>query len=309
MPSENCTKDIHLNVINRLGSVEHYYHFLLGFLVPLIVWDTRERKCKSNKVYIRSCGIMDQLLVDAGIVGLEFVDKVVHEDQSSKTSLFSECSFVDKLGYDTSKYYSYADFSAASQILNKSLANEILAYLGEFDAGISAEEPVIVMIDRAPSDPFYLSEACENEGSGASRRSISNFEELSLQVSLNYKNVMSVTLEGRPLAYQIALFKSAGIVIAQHGAAMANLIWCSPGTSLIEIYPSDLRRDIKRGDFFRNLAHCMNLNYRRLKQKSSHSCVDSDLLLRLIGATIKNKQSYFEKLTSRAAYYFQSFGI
>ena len=30
---------VHLSVVNHLGSVQHYYHFMMGFVVPLIhIW-------------------------------------------------------------------------------------------------------------------------------------------------------------------------------------------------------------------------------------------------------------------------------
>jgi len=41
-----------------------------------------------------------------------------------------------------------------------------------------------------------------------------------------------------PIARQIALFRQAEIVVAPHGAGLAHIAWCKPGTRIIEFFPS-----------------------------------------------------------------------
>jgi capsular polysaccharide biosynthesis protein len=48
----------------------------------------------------------------------------------------------------------------------------------------------------------------------------------------------SVYLEGMSVADQIRLFQSAEFVISPHGAGLANLLFCEPGTKVIELMPS-----------------------------------------------------------------------
>src|SRR5690606_4541559 len=50
-------------------------------------------------------------------------------------------------------------------------------------------------------------------------------------------NVRIYTLEDMPFAEQVGLFYSAGAVIAPHGASLANLAFCRPGTQVLEIFP------------------------------------------------------------------------
>jgi capsular polysaccharide biosynthesis protein len=40
------------------------------------------------------------------------------------------------------------------------------------------------------------------------------------------------------VADQIRAFAEADVIVALHGAALANLVFCSPGASLIELFPS-----------------------------------------------------------------------
>ncbi len=61
-------------------------------------------------------------------------------------------------------------------------------------------------------------------------------------------------LEKMPLAEQIALFQQADCIIAAHGTGLMNLIFCKPGTTVIEIYQG-------RSDCcFYYLAQIMKLN-------------------------------------------------
>ena len=46
-----------------------------------------------------------------------------------------------------------------------------------------------------------------------------------------------VTLEALTVREQAALFASATVVIAPHGGGLTNLVFCSPGTTVIEIFP------------------------------------------------------------------------
>ena len=44
------------------------------------------------------------------------------------------------------------------------------------------------------------------------------------------------------LKEQIEAFQSARVIVAPHGEALANLVFCQPGTLVIELFPSNLVR-------------------------------------------------------------------
>ena len=46
----------------------------------------------------------------------------------------------------------------------------------------------------------------------------------------------SITMEGRPVEEQVELFASAEVIIALHGAALANIVFCQSGTNILEIF-------------------------------------------------------------------------
>ena len=62
--------------------------------------------------------------------------------------------------------------------------------------------------------------------------------EKSFMPSLEALGFQRAVLGELPIAQQVALFKNAEIVIAPHGAGLAHIAWCKPGTKIIEFFPS-----------------------------------------------------------------------
>jgi capsular polysaccharide biosynthesis protein len=64
-------------------------------------------------------------------------------------------------------------------------------------------------------------------------------DEDSLLAMLEPLGITCITLTGRPLDEQIELFSRAEIVIGPHGGGLSNLVWCRPGTAVVELYADD----------------------------------------------------------------------
>lgn len=67
-------------------------------------------------------------------------------------------------------------------------------------------------------------------------RTIHNFEQV--QAFLARYEFETVYLEGKSVLDQILLFQSAQFVVGAHGAGLSNLLFCEPGTKVIEFMPS-----------------------------------------------------------------------
>jgi capsular polysaccharide biosynthesis protein len=65
-----------------------------------------------------------------------------------------------------------------------------------------------------------------------------------------------VTLTGMSLDEQIETFATARLIVAQHGGGLANLVYCRPGTTVLELNPSHYINNC----FFR-LAQLFDLSY------------------------------------------------
>ena len=101
--------------------------------------------------------------------------------------------------------------------------------------------PRILLMQRAALDPFYVTQESEVRSSGAQRRSIPNLHAGAAVVTQVHDNLLTAALEKLQLADQMALFSVVDIVIAQHGAALGNMLWMRRGTYVIEIATRRLR--------------------------------------------------------------------
>jgi capsular polysaccharide biosynthesis protein len=77
-------------------------------------------------------------------------------------------------------------------------------------------------------DRIYISRAHTN------CRKIIN--ETELMKSLSKLGFRSIFLESMSVAEQAMLFSAAKVVVAPHGAGLTNLVFCNPGTKVIEIF-------------------------------------------------------------------------
>lgn len=102
-----------------------------------------------------------------------------------------------------------------------------------------------------PSRRLYISRA------DAKWRKVLNENEL--VGKLTPLGVEPVVLGGMKMKDQIALFQQAELIVAPHGAGLANLAFCQPATKVVEIYAHRFIRE----EYGRQCA-LLDLNYRPL---------------------------------------------
>jgi hypothetical protein len=89
---------------------------------------------------------------------------------------------------------------------------------------------------------------------GAVTRRIQNSDEL----LLNLKGWETVVLEKMSIREQIKTFAEASHVVAAHGAGLTNLLWCQPGTKVLEIsQKSQIPKKV-----YPLLSHHLNLEHK-----------------------------------------------
>lgn len=274
---------------NALGSHQHYFHLLLGNLVPLL--GTPSLRPVLRSLVFPDAGPLTPLLQSYGISVVPFAEyKSLAIRHGFPPTLFTVNRFgrevIDKsaLGlldirvntmsarcvrlfpHDHPRLYPRGLTTVAANALR-------LHGLAAAD-GFSAPAPAVVFVTRKPQDSFYddANQGCEMPTAGAARRSIPNADELCRALA-TLADVAVVSLEGRPLVEQMRIFATARLVVAQHGAALANLVFCRPGTKVLEIFP--------RGSWncFQPLAETFQLAYHRLPTAGPHDAVDVDAFL------------------------------
>lgn len=138
-------------------------------------------------------------------------------------------------------------------------------------------------------------------GSGASRvylsrsgrRVVTNEDRvIALLASYGFE---SVDDRPRPVEEQIGLFRRASVIVAPHGAALANLTWSAPGTLLIELLPA--RYPPGPESDYKSLCSMLGLRYQALTERdgeggSRHwTAVDDDITVDLtaLGRTLEEQ--------------------
>lgn len=278
--------ELHLTIKNHGGSMEHFHHFLLGFFVPLICHAKASwQNPKYRTVLIRSCGPMDGIIRQLKSPKLRLVDKLEHREMGEGRSRLGavlrglafgsgDRRYMDLRGFDYPVVYNARAFAAAQAGLEDLLGREIARARAGLEAKFPRRTPKIIAIDRGEADPFYLSAVAEAKQAGTLRRSIPNHRQIVDELSNKLGFVLSQKMEGMPLAEQIALFSSADMVVAQHGAALSNLIWAKPGAKVVEIMPRTMPRETQDVGFFSHLAVCKKLKHCFVGQDHDHAPVD-----------------------------------
>lgn len=92
-------------------------------------------------------------------------------------------------------------------------------------------------------------------------RKISDFQ--NLEELLIEKGFTSLSPENLELSQQISLFRNADILVSQGGAALTSLLFCRPGTSIIELLPWGVREY----PFWESFAKQLNLRHKTVISK------------------------------------------
>ncbi len=244
------------------GSVEHYYHFMLGYFVPLAQWVDRTG---ATEVTVRDCGPMTtwfDLLrprVDIEIIAPGMMLKRVigrHQPMAVMPPLDNPMLFDGP-------------------------AMRLLADRLRASAGITpAAGAGIVVTDRGPTPKHYAVATAEVRTTGSERRSVPNMAEIARRL----ESVGPVArVDGADLAprEQIEVFSSAGVLVGQHGAGLANMLWMAPGSTVVEILPP-----VGEGvwELFGDLADALGLSYARVLQESMHADVDAAAVVAAVGS-------------------------
>ncbi|MFD2369940.1 glycosyltransferase family 61 protein [Brevibacillus sp. GCM10020057] len=109
-------------------------------------------------------------------------------------------------------------------------------------------------------DPFY--EKIYVSRAGATHRHVHNEQELNAYLA--EKGFVTIHCDRYTVAEQAYIFSSAKTVIAPHGAALTNLVFCQPGTKVIELFSPNWVRHT----YWVISTHC-RLEYYRLIGKQA----------------------------------------
>lgn len=246
------------------GSVQEYYHFLLGYLGPILMW----LKAHPNKeIAIRDCGPMQpwiDLLLDPAVVQQHNAGAMLHlVAQGQHPTVFLK-GFDDPDQFDARKLKVFREI-----VLNR--VNQ------------SHKAPKgTTVIDRSVVGEFNNSAAAEIPASGSAVRSTPNLANAvsALQSQDHFLLVDSALLMPTE---QIEIFVGTRVLVGQHGAGLTNMLWMPTGGTVIEILPP---LEPWVSPIFKKLAITLGHTHVAIPQESNHGNIDTAVLLE----AIKNAQ-------------------
>lgn len=261
---------LHLTIRTNSGSCEHFYHFMLGYLLPLATYLARRGIADNWSIALRSCGPLDRILRELDLPGLLLCERFTHAAFKEIVACAPWAAIDEIRGFDFGHLpaervlYDVAGIKTGTDFLRRRLASAVDTATARIDAAWSGR-PRVLMIERGESDPFYQSSLAELKTSANQRRSIGNHTELAAAMAAAFPGFRNLQIETTSLAEQVAWFGLTDILVAQHGAALSNILWMRRGSHVIEIVP-DVGTNHR--DLFSQLAKVCGLPYSRFRQSA-----------------------------------------
>jgi hypothetical protein len=232
------------------GNIERYYHFIVDLVLPFYFLVNKNSK---------AIFILGEFGILTDIFKALFLDrvKIISSFDTSK-----EAPTIKLLGMNPRCVeVKHSEIQNFSRSIQKGL-------------GISQSEKPnkVLLVERLPPDPYYITQA-KMKGGGATRRSIVNHKDLNLVLQSMVKEPFefhNLQLEKIAFEQQVEYFSQACVVIAQHGAGLANCIWMQPGSVVIELNHSHSK------DHFRAISKIKKHCYFCYEIASEHPEIDLD---------------------------------
>ena len=243
------------------GSVQEYYHFILGYLSPVMLWIDRN---PGKPLAMRDCGPMNPWL-----------DLLLHR---SDLQIMTPGDMLHLFAGKYNKAAVLAGMDDPKNFNTKELARFRQLVFNAVNLPPVTDNFAITVVDRLTSGAFNSTAAAEVPASGAAVRSTPNLS----SVMSGYRTERSLRIiDAAELSVtdQLTLFSMTNILVAQHGAGLTNMIWMPRGGRVVEILPPlpDYVSPI-----FANLAAACGHTHQVVRQESEHAPVDASLLLQAV---------------------------
>jgi len=191
------------------GSREHYYHFLIGYLLPLIL---AQEKHRNPQFQVLDCGPLLNPILQETLERLGFEITLILPNQVRRPVYVEPWDQGWKLP---------KDIEAVEHTVNR-IKEAWKAYTCLNCDCVPTDN---LILRRSEPHAFYMEGGAEKSGYGTSRRGITNLAELS---NFLIKNGVQFTIYEpgvHCLGCQINMFSKSKKFLGFRGAEWANLIW------------------------------------------------------------------------------------
>ncbi len=226
------------------GSVEHYYHFLLGYLLPCVhtisgLGHTRQGVGQQERIWhVRSCGpLMDRVMEEAlGSLGVRY-EVASAADLDARVALETVTMprfdrWLAGIRWRAAQHRSDATFG---RMLDA--ATRCAALLQGNDPS-HIRDGAYLLIRRSEQPEYYRRGGpAEIAEYGTGRRSLLGIDEAAEFLTARGIDVQVFEPGRHSLAMQIDAFRRCRGVIAMRGAELANMVWLRPGAQIFMFHP------------------------------------------------------------------------
>ena len=238
-----------------VGSVEHFYHFTVEYLLPLFERDVAQGITGRGFV-VRDCGPLNVWL--DFVFGPDAFSRVSRE----QFALQRPWKFWDKQ-IQLDAFAGQEGISIGSERFTQVL----VAFREKFMPPVADRNGITIIDRRAPSS-FYTDGAAELPGGGSTRRSISNLDQLAETLSVHHP-VCVVDFADMSPADQIATINNTAVLIGQHGAGLTHSLFLHNDATLVELNTTDWDQV-----WFQTLNRDLGLRYRSFTIDGLHTTLD-----------------------------------
>ncbi len=226
--------------VSGSGSREHFFHFLIGYLLPIV---HAQRLNQQAPFQVLDCGPLMTPILEETLTRLGFDFKI------TSPSAIENPIYVDS--WDNAKQ---PDWNAFSTQALRSAAHRVSTAWGKYTCQQDdCPQSENLLIQRSAAHEYYISGPAEVKGYGLSRRGVTNWPDV--LALLKERGIEYALYEpGRhSLGCQITTFRRARRIAGMRGAEWANAIWSPKGARARVLNPITMPPQVIIASFFKRL--------------------------------------------------------
>ena len=237
------TRTIKITNVRRGGNLFHYAHFLTDCLLPEVLAGVQayDRVVRLRTIH-QTLGNFSTMYT--AVMGLEHCE-ILPEDFDSHEGdniVIDSVHYKKNLSLKDIQVFRNHIYSQFGIEPSRKLPLRLWTRWFHFWSWKQKKvrEPDIFLIKRHAgielvSDP-HLSAMNRNRANGSERREIAEIDRVEEHLRKTYgARIQTLELEFIPFAEQVLYFNKARLIIAAHGAALSNMLFCTPGCRIIEV--------------------------------------------------------------------------
>ena len=245
---------------NRTGRPDRFFHFLIGYLAPTLYALTDAQL--DGPLGVRSVGALDRLWSGCRIPPVQVISPEDFADAAGQAHVR-----LAARGFDSPQAHATAPWPMVRR-----------AVTAAFGVDFSDEERPpgrrILLVERGSG---VSGTGALGDRSGAARRSLPNADAIA-DALRPLGDLRILAMEGLSLVEQMHAFRDADIIVAQHGAALGNMLWTRPGTRLVEIVTPE------KVNVLANFLDGLRADVIQVGQEDAHASVDVEAVVAAVEA-------------------------